>query len=165
MPKEMKKIVLHYPMFFAKSSRRWEQKGVAFIESIKQPNHQTFGKMYLITKEQFCDVVKQENNMDQLEIDFEELENKGSNIILESKYYGKLLHVGDEDGKPIYTFTSPCPISQDEYHAPALSYLKVIAYGLKETFDFEEDEIIHYFLQRTEVKKEYKVETLQKIFK
>lgn len=162
LPKDSKKIFLPYPMFFAMSSARWEQKGVCFIEAFTQENQQTLGKMYQITKEQFCDVVSQENNMDKLEINFNELDRVGSVIISKKKFYGKIIRVGFDKGKPIYTFTSPNPIS--EYRAPALSYLKVIAHGIKETYGLEEQEIIRYLLQRAEVRNEYTTEILQGLF-
>lgn len=66
-------------MYFAKSSGNWENGGVAFIKTNLDEKKQTLGRMYLITKEQFIDVVKQETNFKgELMIDFDRAISVGS---------------------------------------------------------------------------------------
>src|SRR5574341_764364 len=67
-----KPVILHHELYFAKSSRTWQNGGVGFVRTEPDTSVQTRGNMYLITKEQFCDVIKQEIDSDEtITIDFE----------------------------------------------------------------------------------------------
>lgn len=54
-----KPIIIHHDLYFANSSSRWENKGVAFIKPEKNEKVATLGRMYIITEEQFLEI--QEN--------------------------------------------------------------------------------------------------------
>ena len=55
-PKGDKKILVPYPLYFAKESSRWGG-GVAFIGLRKNRKNPSLGRMYLITEEQFEDTL------------------------------------------------------------------------------------------------------------
>ena len=71
-------------LYFAKSSGKWDDGGVAFIDP--DADGTIYMRLYLITHEQFLEVQGQEG-----------------------AWYSKRVDLGmAEDGNPIYTFTSPC---------------------------------------------------------
>ena len=70
-------------LYFAKSSRKWDYGGVAFIDPDAKGT--IYMRLYLITREQFLEVQRQEG-----------------------AWYSKRVDLGiAEDGNPIYSFTSP----------------------------------------------------------
>lgn len=70
-------------LYFAKSSRKWEHGGVAFIDP--DADGTIYMRIYLITREQFLEVQDQEG-----------------------AWYSRRVDLGvAEDGNPIYTFTAP----------------------------------------------------------
>nr|WP_289037183.1 hypothetical protein [uncultured Allobacillus sp.] len=160
LPLRAENVMIDFPMFFAKRSRRWGNKGVGFIDTTSDPNRPTYGRMYLITKEQYVDVVRQENNDVELEVDFDKLESEGEYVIDPEKMYGKVLDVGEKEGRPIYTFTHPNVIQPSERVTPSITYLKVIGAGIKEEFGISTTELVDYYLLREEVAAIYSKEEL-----
>ena len=75
-PQDRKSITIPHELYFAENSRSWEGKGVAFVKSQRNENFQTLGRMYLITREQFVQIVRQENgrspDYSRIAVDFEE---------------------------------------------------------------------------------------------
>lgn len=100
-------VIIPYRMYFAKASLRWENKGVAFLDS--NMSGYTLGRMYLITKEQFLEVQQQEG----------------------PAWYGKKLLLGEKDGYDIVTFTNHCTL---EENAPGQNYMNVLKLGMAETY-------------------------------
>lgn len=85
LPQDNKQIIMPYELYFAKNSSKWSGGGVCFIGNKKEDNHRTLGRMYLITKDQFLDVVSQENaNIDCSKINFNDINNNGSYIFRKS---------------------------------------------------------------------------------
>ena len=73
----------HGQLYFAKSSGKWQRGGVAFIDP--DADDTIYMRLYLITREQFAEVQKQEG-----------------------AWYSRRVDLGvAEDGNPIYTFTAP----------------------------------------------------------
>lgn len=111
----------------------------------------TLGRRYLITLEQFLDVVRQENALpadQEVSINFDLLKDEGSQIVLPGTYYGRLLYLGDEEGYPMYSFTC-IPDMEDMEKAPLFGpYYDVIAKGLRETFQMGDEEIAEYLKRR-----------------
>lgn len=75
-PIESKPILINHRMYFSKSSSRWEQKGVAFIDADENQDEKTLGRMYLVTREQFEEIKYQEGIWYQNELDLGMYENK-----------------------------------------------------------------------------------------
>ena len=160
LPLREENVMIDFPMFFGKRSGRWNHQGVGFIDTTSDPDRPTYGRMYLITKEQYLDVVRQENNDLSLEIDFEQLERDGEFVIDPAKMYGKVLNVGEKEGRPIYTFTHPDRIKDEERIAPSATYLKVIGAGIREAFEISKEELVDYYMLRDEVAEVYSREKL-----
>jgi hypothetical protein len=148
-PRDDKTITIHNELYFSKSSKIWENGGVAFIKSEISDRANTLGRMYLITAQQFVQVVSQENARepgdDTIVIDFKKTIDDGQSMI-DGGWYRRILYLGSETGHPIFTFTGGWEDDVIEMNAPGEKYMKVIIGGLKETYGMGDEKIIQYFL-------------------
>ncbi len=154
-------FTIPYPLYFAKEARRWDSKGVAFIDGSPNERAATYSKKYLITSEQFKDVLKQENNAMKIDIDLQEVKESGSMIFREKAWYGRILYLGDDD-YPIFTFTAPWDIDTVAFNKPSSEYLDTIISGLREYYSKEE--IIQYLENKPGIKENYSTEELTRFF-
>jgi hypothetical protein len=148
-PLHIRPITLDFELFFAGYFKRWG--GAAAFIRHGEINAKVLGRMYLITDEQFNDVVLQENGREvdgaRLVPPAEQLYDAKEYVLPGLKTYGRLLLVGIADSYPILTFTAT------ESHAPPIAppsepYVKVMARGLKETYPGMNDrEIVEYLLR------------------
>jgi len=60
LPEDDEDLYISSRLYFAKKSKGWNSGGVGFISNEFNNKNQALARMYLITKEQFVDVVKQE---------------------------------------------------------------------------------------------------------
>ncbi len=106
LPIDNQDFYISSELYFAKKSEKsWNGGGVGFIAN-KFSNERTLGRIYLITKEQFIDVIKQECNVIRdIKIDFDSIVSQGSFVLKETKWYNKIIYLGDQAGHPIFTFT------------------------------------------------------------
>lgn len=58
--------------------------------------------------------------------------------------YETLLHVGDVDGHPVFTFTCPWRAGDEPYNAPTAPYLRMLAEGLREGHGWDTERIANY---------------------
>jgi hypothetical protein len=148
-PLASKPILLKFQVYFAGESKSWGG-APAFI---RQGNNKaiTLGRMYLITDEQFNDVVLQENDKDldgrRFVPPFEKLDQGQDFVLPNAGMYNQLVYVGKQGGYPIYTFTGgdDLPIG-----APSESYVKVIVSGMKKTYPHMKESQICEYLSRAE---------------
>ena len=146
-PRTDKTIDIPFPLYFAERSSKWNNGGVAFISLSRDENNPTVGRMYLITEEQFIDVVKQENGNQEISIDFEEVKRKGSKVFRKS-WYGNIVYLGDDEGYPIFTFTHYKDIEDQAFNFPSDEYIQIIVAGLKETLNWTKEEIADYLIRK-----------------
>ncbi|MGM0478462.1 MAG: hypothetical protein ACQERC_04490 [Bacteroidota bacterium] len=152
LPLDSKKIAINSELYFAKHAKRWDGGGVGFIDPELNDSVETYGRMYLITTEQFIEVVKQENHYTgDLAIDFQKAQEEGSLIVQANSWYGKLLYLGDQEGHPIFTFTNENVLS-DEINPPSEPYLLTLVNGLKDTYGLNESELKAYFESKLGIK-------------
>lgn len=150
-PTQSRPVSFNLELYFAGRSRAWGDGGVAFLrQGAKQPP--TLGRMYLITDEQFNDVVMQENSRrvdgSRFVPSFEQLVRDREHLLPGNSWYGKLLNIGTEEGYPILTFTTARTDLLPNPNAPSEQYLKTIASGIKETYpEMTNDEISEYLLR------------------
>ncbi len=113
-------------LYFAKNSKRWNGKGIAFLTCEKEsnPEYHAIVRLWKITEEQFECVHKQEG--------------KG--------WYHEILTLGEKDGLTIKTFTG---CWMDNINLPSEEYLDVIKKGLKETTGWTDQEIEKYLSKFT----------------
>ena len=163
LPIDNEDLYIPSELYFAKKSiKSWNGGGVGFIAN-KFGNERTLGRMYLITKEQFIDVIKQECDIVQdIKLDFELIVNQGSFVLQETKWYNKIIYLSDQAGHPIFTFTHDGDYF-DEINKPDKNYLKLIMDGLKEITNFNEYDIADYFENLKGVSGKYSNEELRKL--
>lgn len=158
-PKENERIDIPFPLYFSKERSKWGEGGVAFIGTHASNEEKTIGRMYLITEEQFHDVVSQENNGLQVELDLIKIERNGY-VDIHHGWYNRMMYLGERDGAPIFTFTSSQPISNVFFTKPSAAYLSVIASGLTE-LGLGEDKIVDYLLGKEGIKEEFTKDSLR----
>ncbi|WP_407272922.1 hypothetical protein [Radiobacillus sp. PE A8.2] len=163
LPLQTRVVNLPFHLYFSTHSKRWGG-GVAFIGTSKDSSVRTLGRMYLITKEQFIDVVKQENGVDDIVIDFDSVIENDSKVIRESRY-GNIMYVGDCDNYPIFTFTHYLDIDQIEHTTPSRSYLTMLIRGYKEAYCVSDEQILQYLLDKPGIKSKYTTDQLLQIIK
>lgn len=114
-------ILIPHRLYFAKSSKTWDNKAVAFVSCAKESNpcYYTLVRLWRITEDQFMDVHEQEGK----------------------EWYYVILDLGKKDGLEIKTITG---CWENEKNKPSESYLEIIKQGLKETTGWSNDEIEKY---------------------
>ncbi len=149
LPKDDRPINIPYLLYFTKQAYPWAYKGVAFIGLEKDMDNPTLGRMYLVSEQQFIDVVSQENgDIEMPTIDLKALQKAGSEVIFKDSWYGNIIYIGELEGYPIFTFTSPASMDAEPFVAPSYEYLKVIIIGLQETYHYSQTEIADYLLTK-----------------
>jgi hypothetical protein len=161
LPIKESTYILHYPLYFAKESIRWQKQGVAFIGLKKDKQYLTYSRKYLITVEQFQDVVKQENNGVELTINFDEVKKKGYTTLRDS-WYGTILYVGEKGGFPIFTFTADWDLDVP-FTKPSNEYLTMIIQGLKKYVGLNQQEIVHYLFYKQGINGHYTKEEIKQL--
>lgn len=161
---------MHHELYFSKSSRTWQDKGIAFIKSIRSNSKKTFGRIYLITEEQFICVICQENGLVypcNVNINVEEVK-KQKEFLIEGKkfeFYGRVIYLGEKDGYPIFTITAKWDDNKVSCNCPSREYLGIIINGLKEVYNFGKEEIVNYFMDKCGIKGKLNKKKLEEIVK
>ncbi|ASN07363.1 hypothetical protein CFK40_10430 [Virgibacillus necropolis] len=161
LPLKEATYIMHYPLYFAKASDRWQKQGVAFIGLEKDKKHHTYSRKYLITVEQFMDVVKQENNGAILDMDLNEIMKRGSKTLKDS-WYGTILYLGEKNGYPIFTFTADFDLDVP-FNKPSKEYLGMIINGLKTTLKLENTDVVNYISSKPGVVGNYNRKDIEKL--
>jgi hypothetical protein len=141
----------------ARSSKTWGGGGVLFIHA-PEPDEvavvppgtdapgagETLARAYLITLEQFCDVLAQESakkpgalGVEWAEAQLGKLRAKGagsSSRWIKHGWYGRAMYLGDLKGYPCVTFTcEPHEATDPSLHSPpSPAYANVVLHGLKQ---------------------------------
>jgi hypothetical protein len=96
-----------------------------------QADGEVAARAYLITAEQFVDVLAQEMRLQpDLEVDLAAVHETGWHTLGPGRYQ-TLAHVGDREGLPLLTFTS-ADVEHHPLNAPSEGYLRTIALGLQQ---------------------------------
>lgn len=148
VPRDDKQRMIPYELYFSKVSPSWENMGVAFIKSEKNKSVETLGRIYLIKKDQFVEVVRQESGRDpddaSINIDFETTISEGSFLVPGITWYGRIIYLGSKRSYPIFTCTATWGDEEIELSRPGKEYLRYIIKGLKETYGYHNERIIEY---------------------
>lgn len=161
LPLKEKNTIINYELYFSEHSKKWDNLGVGFIGTEKNPEFKTYAKMYLITKEQFEDIVKQENSINK-EININYPEENQISLISEG-WYSAILCTGIYDNHYIYTFTSP---EKPQYYVkPSEKYLKTIATGIIENTGTNAENLTDYFINLKGIENNINYETIYNLIK
>jgi len=147
-------------LYFARHSKKWNNGGSCILSIDNKQNKITLGRKFLITKQQFLDIVSQNNGVENTKIDFDEVIKLGSKSINKS-LSGNILYLGDEDNYPIFTFTSH--FDETEFVKPDILYLATIGSGIKETFNYTNKQVTDYFIELDGIKQNYSRDDLLKL--
>lgn len=142
-PRASRKAEIPYPLYFAKEESKWGKGGVAFIGHQQNKKKRTIARKYLITAEQFSEVVEQENNNQQLSIDINKIVREG-HLNINAGWYDRLIYLGQEAGYPMVTFTTAEAMENQPFTIPPSSYLSMISRGLME-LNLTKEEVVQYF--------------------
>jgi len=130
-PRDDRALTLRGSVYFSWESPSWGG-GVAFYdpEPVLAEHDRAAGRAYLLTTEQFSDVVAQEMHRPPgVDLDLAELLETGTTAVGPGRYE-TLLTVGVIDGVPVVTFTSPASDVAPELNPPADAYLATMGRGL-----------------------------------
>jgi hypothetical protein len=118
----------------------WSQTwggGVAFVRT--SPGAKAKARLYLVTLDQFSDVVAQENWLVPGTISIEPTEQQ---IVLDGEHtYRVVIPLGMRDGTPVLTVSQ---LAATDIAAPTTPYLRYIAEGLRTSHGLSTDEIVAY---------------------
>ena len=152
LPEKSKGITINGELYFAKSSKTWSGGGAGFIKSDFDKNIKTLGRMYLITQQQFVDLVQQEIKFEgDFDIDLQQVIKNRSLDMKNNSWYGKIIYLGEDEDCPIFTFTNEDYL-KNEINSPHEFYLKIIIDGLKETYQMSDAEIETYLKTKEGIK-------------
>lgn len=165
LPIKYENILINRKQYFSKNSKRWQNKGVAFLDN-GTSKEVTYGRMYLVTKMQFEDIVKQENVIkvsEKLDCKLEEARKFGSAVVVPGSWYGRILFLGEFDKYPIFTFTNVDEMSDENIVSPSEKYIQMIGRGLIENYNFDLNTLTEYFLEKKGIKSHYSIEKLREM--
>jgi hypothetical protein len=136
-PKEDRPGEIQAELAFGGTSLTWGG-GVAFVSP--DDGHRTKVRMYLITLEQFEDVVAQENWLKVGDVTLHEPLSE-ERIVGPEHVYGCVVPLGELEGQPILTVTQHRGTREAK---PTLAYVRHIARGLREAHAMSDDEVVSY---------------------
>lgn len=143
MPATDKASELEGALAFGKRSTSWQGCGVAFLE-VEAPVMRARARIYLITHEQFEDVVAQENGKKKGDLQLPELVPGMEPHVLPAGFYPRVIVVGNEDGYSVATITD----QSIEHRKPSSEYLHHVAQGLRESHHMSDYQIADYLKGR-----------------
>jgi hypothetical protein len=143
---------------FLGDSAKWGGGGVAFLDH--EEGGRAPGRIYLVTKGQFDDVVAQESGRALESVPVADLV-PGVVTPLGAGYYDGLLRLADIDTIPVVTFTSPRPVDARPTTPPSAAYLGTILRGLLEVHGDDRAAIIASLLDSPGVAAGWTAQTLE----
>jgi hypothetical protein len=136
-------LTLPGQVFFGWHSPTWGG-GIAFYDA--DSAGATLARAYLLTDQQFADVAAQEMHREPgSDLDL-------THVLRDTRHdtgpgrYESLHLVGELDGHPVLTFTTPEP-DVLQRNSPTAAYLTTIAAGLRESHGLDVEAIVDYLLE------------------
>jgi hypothetical protein len=162
LPTDEKSIIINHEIYFAKNSTAWNGGGVAFININESEQAQTFSRMYLIRRQQFEDIAKQETNSEALiTINFEETILLGQSVFKRPSWYGRVLYLGNDKEYPIFTLTNED--NQTVFTRPDERYISTLMNGIQQSFNLSKQDLVNYFTTKRGIIGAFSVESLNQI--
>ena len=146
---------------FAGHSARWDG-APAFLEH-RPATAGALGRRYLITKEQFVDVVAQENRADGVvSIPFDDVQ-PDTHTVIDTHFYDAIVGLHPVDGIPVATFTSSKPPEHRPAAPPSSAYLGTIARGLAQVHELDDKTLAHHLHRADGVAPAWSVAEIQRL--
>lgn len=145
LPTDVRPVELAGCVYFAWHSPTWDG-GIAFYDPHGPGS--SVGRAYRLTQAQLSDLLEQEMHREPgIDHDLTELLGEGIAILGDGRY--ESLHVvGELEGDPVVTFTSPERMHAADHNEPSSAYLATMGHGLVEGHDWDADRVAHYLLDR-----------------
>lgn len=159
-PRATGPVVFDRQVVFAGESRRWGG-GFAFL-SHRSVRAGALGRRYLITHEQFDDVLAQENRRAPSAARVDDL-TVGEITPTGGGAYAAVLALEPIDGIPVVTFTAPDPPEQREPAPPSAAYIATILRGLTSVHDLSPGAVIDRLLTAPGVAPTWTASTLRRL--
>ncbi len=140
-------VEVPHRLLFARESRRWGGGGVAFLDPVRTPGVRTLGRAWLVTWEQFADVLAQECGLPLGTVEAPALLAAGC-IAHPGHWYGCVVALGVREGWPMVTFTDEGAGALD-LRAPGPAYRAVIVQGLAESHGLSGEEAAAYLARHS----------------
>lgn len=139
-------VELSCRLLFARRSTGWNGP-VAFLDP--DAPGLTYARLWQVSREQFADIVAQENVVAPGALPTEPMHALGrdtpSTVIIAGGWYGRLVHLGDRGGLPILTCTADWDLAAELPQPPTDAYLGTVAGGLVEA-GLAPEEVARYLL-------------------
>lgn len=150
---------IHTELVFGGTSITWGG-GVAFVD----PDAEivTKARLYLITGEQFADVVAQENWLAPGTVPPPVFEDAVESVVGAEHMYGLVLSLGSLDDRPVLTFTQHRGTA---VAAPSPAYLRHVANGLREAHEMTTSDVVAYLAERRGIAGNLTLETLTRLLR
>lgn len=121
-------------VYFATHSPVWHGGRAFYDPATPGP---AAARAWLVTSSQFADIAAQEMYREPgTDLDLTTVLATGRAELGPGRYE-TLLHVGDQDGHPLLTFTAPWRAADIEPEAPSAAYLRMLAGGLVTAHDWD----------------------------
>lgn len=161
-PLRKEQIVINMELYFAGHSAVWDNEGISYLQRSSDTQTKTLGIMYLISKQQFFDLLNQEAfNLKSIPVNIDKAISDKSLIFDSNSLYNTIIFLGMKDDFPIFTLTAKDKVQ--EPNKPSKSYLKTIIMGIKETYQLIDEEIGDYFISKSGIAGNYTKEELIRI--
>jgi hypothetical protein len=146
-PRKDRPLDIDHRLYFAGFAKAWAG-APCFVDTVESPDTPTHARAYLITWEQFEDVVAQENGRPTASIAIDPdrggLTESCSIRLGPGRYENLLCFGGHDDGFPVVTITSPLTMRDAPLGAPSPAYLQVMIAGLRQSHRMSDDAIVAY---------------------
>lgn len=123
-------VEVPHRLLFARESRTWGGGGVAFLDPSPTPGAGTRGRAWLVTWDQFADVLAQECGLPVGSVEVPALD-AGCVVAHAGLWYGCVVPLGRHDGWPMVSFTDEAAAEQVA-GGPGPAYRAVVTEGLIE---------------------------------
>jgi hypothetical protein len=145
LPTDVRPVELDGCVYFAWHSPTWGG-GIAFYDPDSPGT--SVGRAYRLTAAQLSDLLEQEMHREPgVDHDLADLLAHGSDDVGDGRYESMHL-VGELDGEPVVTFTSPEGLHQADHNEPSAAYLATMARGLTESHEWDAGRVARYLLER-----------------
>ncbi len=148
-PRADRAVRLPRRVVFAGRAASWGGGGVAFLDhTVVAGGDRAWGRLWLVTVQQFADVVAQENggggDVDLVrdlgatptELSIGVVTPLAPTSAVHGRYTG-ILALDPVEGIPVVTCTSPAPVAPADANPPSAAYRRTLAQGLAECTDLD----------------------------
>ena len=140
-------VEVPHRLLFARESSRWAGGGVAFLDPEPTPGARTLARAWLVTWEQFTDVLAQECGLPVGSVAVPVLETVRV-VPHPGHWYGCVVPLGRREGWPMVTFTDEAAAALIQ-GGPGPAYRAVIAEGLAEAHGLTPAEVDEYIARHS----------------